>query len=353
MTDVIEIEGLHKTYGNLPVLRGLNLRVGAGEVFGLLGSNGSGKSTLIHLMMGFLRPNSGRLRLFGAHPEQARARIGYVPERLRYHTRYSAREYLRFLGEFSGLRGIALRERVDRELEVVGLQEAAERILGTFSKGMLQRLGVAQALLTDPDLLLIDEPTSGLDPAGQREVLDLLAAVRDRGHTVFLCTHYLHEVEILCDRVGVLAGGRISAEAAVRDLRAVAEQVRIQVPTLTLEQRRQIESLGPGVRCDPQSIRLNSNTPALQMAVLRALLDHDVPVLALEPLENPLERLYKQAVQVPSSDTPIMPLITSMPVASAVVPPPDYQRGGGDTLLNELLGRNRSSEPEARSQEPE
>lgn len=347
MTDIIEIEELHKAYGSLPVLQALNLRVVAGEVYGLLGPNGAGKTTLIHLMMGFLRPDQGRLRLLGsANLERVRARIGYIPERQRYHTRYTAREYLRFLGQFSGLSGVTLRERVERELATVGLLPAADRSLGTYSKGMLQRLGVAQALLSDPDLLLIDEPTSGLDLAGQREVIELLASVRDRGHTIFLCTHYLQEVELLCDRVGVLAGGRIAAEARMRDLRDVANSVRIRVGELDPELRAKLENLGSSVRCDVQGVRLSPNTPALQATVLRMLLDADVTIMALEPLESPLERLYLWALHsapptsaeargvfVPSWDSDAL-------VAPPAPPPPANERSGeSDTLLSELLGR--------------
>lgn len=348
MTEVIELTDLYKAYGDLEVLRGVNLRVGAGA-YALLGPNGAGKSTLIHLMLGFLRPGQGRLRLFGdENLERVRPRVGYIPERQRYHTHYTAREYLRFLGSFSGLQGSELHQRVDRELEAVGLASSAERSLGTFSKGMLQRLGVAQALLTDPDLLLIDEPTSGLDPAGQREVIDVLASVRDRGHTIFLCTHYLQEVELLCDRVGVLADGRIVGEASVAALRDVAGSVRIQVNALDFELRRQIEALGPGVRADTQSIKLSTNTPALQALVLRTLLDAGVIVISLEPLESPLERLYRQAVQggLKSVEPPPAPTwappFPPAPVAPAA--PQQRRTGEGDTLLNELLGRN--EEPE-------
>ncbi|MCS6882055.1 MAG: ABC transporter ATP-binding protein [Oscillochloridaceae bacterium] len=351
MSNVIEIEELHKAYGSLPVLQALNLRVAAGEVYGLLGPNGAGKTTLIHLMMGFLRPNQGRLRLLGsANLERVRPRIGYIPERQRYHTRYTAREYLRFLGQFSGLSGVTLRERVERELATVGLLAAADRSLGTYSKGMLQRLGVAQALLSDPDLLLIDEPTSGLDLAGQREVIELLASVRDRGHTIFLCTHYLQEVELLCDRVGVLAGGRIAAEARMCDLRDVANSVRIRVSELDPELQAQLESLGGNVRCDAQGVRLSPNTPALQATVLRMLLDADVTIMALEPLESPLERLYLWALHSapPTSAEARGVLPPSLGpdalVAPPAPPPPANERPGeSDTLLRELLGRSETN----------
>jgi len=348
VTDVIEIEELHKAYGSLPVLQALSLRVAAGEVYGLLGPNGAGKTTLIHLMMGFLRPNQGRLRLLGsANLERVRPRIGYIPERQRYHTRYTAREYLRFLGQFSGLTGGVLRERVERELATVGLLAAADRSLGTYSKGMLQRLGVAQALLSDPDLLLIDEPTSGLDLAGQREVIELLASVRDRGHTIFLCTHYLQEVELLCDRVGVLAGGRIAAEARMRDLRDVANSVRIRVGALDTGLRAQLESLGGNVHCDAQGVRLSPNTPELQATVLRMLLDAEVAIIALEPLESPLERLYLWALHsVPPTSAEargvFLPSWDLDTIAAPPAAPPstDERPAESDTLLSELLGRS-------------
>lgn len=358
-TDVIQIEDLQKSYGDLQVLRGLNLRVSQGEVYGLLGPNGSGKSTLIHLMLGFLKPSAGRIRILDDEDlERTRSRIGYIPERQRYHTRYTAREYLRFIGQFSGMAKEILPERVERELEAVGLAEAADRTLATYSKGMLQRFGVAQALLTDPDLLLIDEPTSGLDPSGQREVLDLLAEVRSRGHTVMLCTHYLQEVELLCDRVGVLSRGQIAVERNVRELRGPGSSVLIRVSPLDIEARRRVEALGPGVHSEPNSVRIEGNSPQLQAEVLRTLIEAGATVIGLEALESPLERMYLQAVRgegVPADQAPArppqpppnLPPLPIFPPAQAAPPPRDgSRRGEGDTLLNELLQRNNNQDPE-------
>ncbi|NJN18657.1 MAG: ABC transporter ATP-binding protein [Oscillochloris sp.] len=357
---MIVIEEVDKSYGDLQVLRGLSLRVAEGEVYGLLGPNGVGKSTLIHLMLGFLRPDAGRVQVLDSRNlERVRSRIGYVPERQRYHTRYTAREYLRFIGRFSGMPADTLNERVDLELRTVGLADAADRRLMHFSKGMLQRLGIAQALLTDPDLLLIDEPTSGLDPAGQREVIDLLASVRDRHHTIFLCTHYLQEVELLCDRVGVLARGQIVAEASVRSLETSGASVLIRTSPLVLEVRQRIEALGPMIRAESSAVRIRSNTPALQEAVLRALLDSGALVFALEPLERPLERLYLDAVRG-ESGAEVFPATVAQPArpdespnGSIALPwappttppaPPSARTGEGDTLLNELLGRKRDDD---------
>ncbi len=340
----IETENLHKSYGSLTVLRGLNLSVEAGKVYGLLGPNGSGKSTLIHLLLGFLKPSEGSLLILGASdPEDVRGRLGYVPERLRYHTRYTAREYLRFMGQFSDMRGPVLYERVDHELKRVGLSEAADRLLANFSKGMLQRLGIAQALLHEPDLLLIDEPTSGLDPGGQREVLDLLAEVRSQGHTIFLCTHYLDEIEYLCDRVGVLARGKLATEIDVASLGTSSASVHIQVNRLSPELQGQLSQLSTAVQCNGRSITLRPNDQALQAAVLRTLLDAEVNILALEPIERPLERFYLQAVR--GNDETPPPAENPAPSESVSVegPPPTT----GDTLLNELLRRPPISPPPA------
>ncbi|RRR75263.1 MAG: ABC transporter ATP-binding protein [Candidatus Viridilinea halotolerans] len=295
---MIAIHDLHKRYGDLVVLCGLSLRVADGEIYGLLGPNGAGKSTLLHLMLGFLRPDQGTIHLLGSdNLEQMRQRIGYIPERQRYHTHYSAREYLRFLGQFSGMGGAELHDRVDHELITVGLGDVADRKLGTFSKGMLQRFGVAQALLGDPDLLLIDEPTSGLDPSGRRAFVELLKQVRRRGHTILLCTHHFHEVELLCDRVGMLVGGRITFEGDVQKLRSVAKSLQIQTAELNTTLQTQLTTLEPSITCDNQTIFIKENSAALQALVLRTLLDADVPILQLEPLERPLEHLYRQAVR--------------------------------------------------------
>ncbi len=333
----VEIDNLYKSYDGLPVLRGLNLQVPEGIVYGLLGPNGTGKSTLIHLLLGFLKPTSGTLRVFGARDlEVVRGRIGYLPERLRYHLRYSGREYLRYLGQFSDIDGRTLDQRIAAELHAVGLHDAADRRLATYSKGMLQRLGIAQALLADPDMLLIDEPTSGLDPAGQREMLQLLGEVRGRGHTIFLATHFLDEVEHLCDQVGILFEGRLAAEEQVQALRVPGHNALIQVAHLTPELTARLQSLSPTVRCNGREISLRPNTPELQALVLRMLLDAEVPIIALEPHGRPLEELYLRIVRgAPDETTP----------EAKDLPP--GRPGTGDTLLRELLRGENWHEPDA------
>jgi ABC-2 type transport system ATP-binding protein len=354
----IEIENLYKSYDGLPVLNGLSLRVPQGQVYGLLGPNGVGKSTLIHLLLGFLKPTRGTLQVFGQQDlDQVRGRIGYLPERLRYHLRYSGREYLRYLGQFSDLRGPHLNARVEQELGAVGLLGAADRQLATYSKGMLQRLGIAQALLSDPDMLLIDEPTSGLDPAGQREMLDLLAEVRSRNHTIFLTTHFLDEIELLCDTVGILFGGKLAAEIDVQSLRAPGRSALIRVAHLPAKLTERLQRIAPAVRCTGREISLQPNSPALQAQVLRVLLDADVPIIALEPQGRPIEEIYLRIVRGETVEPPVVdppPGMFAPPghpdattrVLERVEPTPPGRPGTGDTLLRELLKHEGDQRPE-------
>lgn len=342
----IETENVQKSYNAVPILRNITMRVSVGEIYGLLGPNGAGKSTLIHLLMGFLKPSSGRIRLLGTgNLESVRGRVGYLPERLRYHTRYSAREYLRFLGQFSDIRGSHLDDRIDEELTRVGLDDVADRSLATFSRGMLQRVGIAQALLHNPDVLLIDEPTSGLDPVGQRDVINLLTTIRSQGCTVLLCTHYIDEIEHLCDRVGILVEGQLVIETEVAQLRAPGTSVAIHVAHVPAALQTRLNQVSPAVQCQDQVVVLRPNNQPLQAAILRTLLDEGIAILALEPLERPLERLYLQAVRgLAPEAVDLSPAPLAQPPTATAPDEPDAKParrpGEGDTLLNELLRRD-------------
>lgn len=295
--NAIEITNIQKHYGDLHVLRGVDLVVPVGETFGLLGQNGAGKSTLTHILLGLLIPDGGSVRIFGTSEiESVNRRIGYLPERPRYHTQFTGREYLTTLGKLSDLRGSTLHSRVDAVLEIVGIHDAADRRIGTYSKGMLQRLGVAQAVLHEPDLLVVDEPASGLDPGGQHDMAELLQRVRAEGHTVFLCTHQLAEVDRLCDRVGILSRGRLEHVIGLRELYAQGHSVTIRVHDLPAETAALATSISPAVRCTRTEIVLFPVTDELQANVLRLLLDEGVPILALVPEANALEQFYLQAI---------------------------------------------------------
>jgi ABC-2 type transport system ATP-binding protein len=220
-------EGLTKTFrSNWPgkppvtVVRDLNLTVNREEVFGFLGPNGSGKTTTMKMLLGLTQPTKGKVELLGrpASEVNIRQQIGFLPEAPYFYTYLTAEEVLLFYGRLAGLSGHGLDRRVEELLEMVGLMEARHRQLGKFSKGMLQRVGLAQALIHDPTLVILDEPMSGLDPIGRKEVRDLIMHLRKQGKTVFFSTHIIPDVEMLCDRVGIIAGGRLLASGRVDEL---------------------------------------------------------------------------------------------------------------------------------------
>ncbi len=190
------------------------------EIFGFLGPNGAGKTTTIKILMGLLRPSTGRAMLFGlpAGDMRAKRRIGYLPESPYFYDHLSAREYLDLVGRLFGLGGAERRRRSDELLDRVGLFAPRTRPMRGYSKGMLQRVGLAQALIGDPELVVLDEPMSGLDPIGRKEVRDIIAALRDEGRTVFFCTHILSDAELLCDRVAIIVKGRVREMGPLGDL---------------------------------------------------------------------------------------------------------------------------------------
>ncbi len=216
----IETTELTKRYGRTTALAGLTMRVERGEVFGFLGPNGAGKTTAVKLLLGLVRPTSGAGRVLGAPvgDRATRARIGYLPELFRYQSWLTAREVLALHCELAGLARDRWSAEIDAALELVGLAARAGDQVGSFSKGMQQRLGLGVALLGSPDLVVLDEPTSALDPIGRNEVRDIVRGVADRGGTVFLNSHLLTEVERVCDRVAIVDGGRVIASGRPRDI---------------------------------------------------------------------------------------------------------------------------------------
>ena len=218
---VIRAEKLGKTYrGGTVALRGLDLEVRAGEVFGFLGPNGAGKSTTIELLLNFIRPSTGAAYLFGEPVTCAQTRqgLGYLPESVNLHSYYGGRRLLEFYAGLLGLEGADRSRRATELLERLGLREAAERKISHYSKGMLQRLGMAQALINDPELLILDEPTSNLDPVARRDFRDILLDLKARGKTVFICSHILSEVESVCDRVAILQQGQLKRVGTLEEL---------------------------------------------------------------------------------------------------------------------------------------
>ena len=227
MNHILRIENLRVEYrsreskgGTKVALKGLNLSVNAGEVFGFLGPNGAGKTTTMNVLLGYVNATGGDAFLFDVNVREpiARQRIGYLPELTYYYKFLTAEELLRFYAKIFEIPGAEADKRIDQLLKLVELEHARKRPIRTYSKGMQQRAGLAQALINNPDLLLLDEPTSGLDPLGRMKVREIIQRLKDEGKTVFFSSHELGEVETVCDRVAILHQGELKVEGRVTDL---------------------------------------------------------------------------------------------------------------------------------------
>ncbi|MEI6343826.1 MAG: ABC transporter ATP-binding protein [Verrucomicrobiota bacterium] len=221
--DLNKVFPIHLSRRQVVALRGLNLDIAAGQVYGLLGPNGSGKSTTLKILLGLVTPSSGTSEIFGSSSSSVSSRIdvGFLPENPYFYKFLTGRETLSFYGKLCGLSGASLKKRVDELLELVGLQDAGSRRIGGYSKGMLQRIGLAQSLVHDPRLLILDEPTAGVDPAGSRAIRELILALKSRGKTILLTSHLLEQVQDVCDRIGILAKGHLVREGTLDDLTGV------------------------------------------------------------------------------------------------------------------------------------
>jgi ABC-2 type transport system ATP-binding protein len=210
----------HLGIGKTLAVDALDLEVRRGEVFGLLGPNGAGKTTTLKMMLDLLRPDGGEVLLFGGRPSdpESRARVGYLPENPYFYDYLTAEEFLDFYGRLQGVKSGARREMVRRAIKRVGLEGRERTALRKFSKGMIQRVGLAQAIQHDPELVILDEPMSGLDPIGRREVRDLILALKEAGRTVFFSSHILQDAEMICDRVAILDRGRLRAIGSLREM---------------------------------------------------------------------------------------------------------------------------------------
>jgi ABC-2 type transport system ATP-binding protein len=236
---IVDVRSIEKSYGSwsirrrgqIDALRGVSLQASAGDVFGLLGPNGAGKTTLIKILLGVVRPTGGTAALFGrpVGTAAARLRVGYLPESLRIDRHHTARSALRYYGRLSRMDESEIKRRSDELLELVGLSGRDRESVKRFSKGMYQRLGLAQALMHNPDLLVLDEPTDGLDPVGRNEVRMVIDRLRDSGKTIFLNSHILQEVELVCTRVAILAKGQIRGIGTLNEIAAATHDNRIEI----------------------------------------------------------------------------------------------------------------------------
>ncbi len=245
----ISIQNLTKIYPipfrreKVTAVNNLSLQVEPGQVYGLLGPNGSGKSTTMKIVLGLVSPTSGSAQIFGRDSRDVESRedVGFLPENPYFYKYLTGAETLNFFGKLCGLSGARLRDRIGELLKIVGLETAADRRLSGYSKGMLQRIGLAQALIQEPRLLVLDEPTAGVDPAGSREIRDLILQFKERGITVLLCSHLLGQVQETCDRIGILANGNLVREGKLHDLIAIQSQTELILENVNPEVLAEIQ----------------------------------------------------------------------------------------------------------------
>lgn len=229
----------------LTAVDSVSLEVQAGEVYGLIGPNGSGKSTTMKMLLGLLRPTAGECAIFGRDSTRvdSREQVGFLPENPYFYKHLTGRETLKFYGRLCGLRGAALKTRIAELLELVDLTAAADRRLAGYSKGMLQRIGLAQAIIHQPRLVVLDEPTAGVDPAGSRKIRDLIFELKRRGISVILSSHLLEQVQEVCDRIGIIFRGKMVRQGSLAELTSVEDQTEVLLRNATPEMLAAMQSL--------------------------------------------------------------------------------------------------------------
>ena len=310
MPVVVEIENLVKDYEvgfvrkrKVRALDALSLTVNQGEIFGFLGANGAGKTTTLKLLMRLIFPTAGSARILGHDISDIsmHSRIGYLPEHPYFYDYLTALEFLNFCGQIFGLSKVARDNRSKELLARVGLDESKWNTqLRKFSKGMLQRVGLAQALVNDPEVVFLDEPMSGLDPIGRREVRDLIATLRQEGKTVFMCSHILSDIEVLCDRVAILKSGRLAQVGYLEELRQqVAGRNQVEVVMSGVDEKTLKPHLPDGndflVTSTPAGLRIELKDEQDVDSVVAALRKAGGKLVSVQPLRQSLEELFLES----------------------------------------------------------
>jgi ABC-2 type transport system ATP-binding protein len=304
---ILKTEGLSKTFKvgfwgrSVTAVYGLDLDIRKGEVFGFLGPNGAGKTTTIKMLMGLIYPSSGQAWLFGRPigDQESKARLGFLPESPYFYDYLTSLEFLQFYGHLFGLRGVALGKRIDELLELVGMSHARHLQLRKFSKGMLQRVGIAQALINDPELVVLDEPMSGLDPVGRKEIRDLILRLKETGKTIFFSSHILHDAELLCDRVAIILKGRQVACGRVSELvdEGVAHSVEVVVDGLGSEGLGRLRQLADRVIVQGTQVLAVLPGPQHVGPVLEIIRGARATLVSLTPQKGSLEDIFIREVK--------------------------------------------------------
>jgi ABC-2 type transport system ATP-binding protein len=297
---VLQAEDLHKTFRigffrkRVEAVRGVSFDVKRGETFGLLGPNGAGKTTSLRIILRLIYPNRGDIKLFGKPLDiDSLSRIGYLPENPYVYQYLRAPEFLDLCGRLTGLDGPRRRKRTDEMIQLVGLGHAVDRPIGRFSKGMMQRMGLAQALLHDPELLILDEPMSGLDPIGRKQVREIVLAERKAGKTIIFTSHVLSDVEMLCDRIAIVNKGQVVARGTLDELlKRDVRRVRIELTSVSEGLRRTLLTLGHSLRQVEQHTHVTIEGEQGVQPLLAQALEAGAQIIEVEPERESLEDLF-------------------------------------------------------------
>jgi ABC-2 type transport system ATP-binding protein len=294
----IATSALRKTFGPRVALHDLTLEVGAGEVFGFLGPNGAGKTTAMKILLGLVRPSGGQALLFGRPPTEpaARRRVGYLPEHFRFQEWATGAELLHFHGRLGGLGAAERAERIPEVLERVGLAGRGGERVRRYSKGMTQRLGLALAILHRPDLVMLDEPTSALDPVGRRDVRELVRELAAEGVTVFLNSHLLTEVEVVCDRVAIVSQGRVVASGPLGDLAGAATQLRLLLDRVDAALLALVRRHGEVASVEGTTVTLDVDDLDVAPDLATVLIGSGYRLYGLVPVQRSLEDVFVDLV---------------------------------------------------------
>jgi ABC-2 type transport system ATP-binding protein len=302
MADAIRIENLQKRFrvGFIPkprpILKGITFSVREGETFGYLGPNGAGKTTTIKCLLDFVHPDAGTIEIFGRPHDRPRARqrLGFLPENPYFYDLMTSREFLSFTADLFGIDRAEKQDRIARLLRLVGLERAADLPLRKYSRGMLQRAGLAQALINDPQLVVLDEPLGGMDPIGRKEIRDIIVRFKDEGKTVFFTSHILQDIEMICDRVAIIVGGRIVKEGGLRDL--VSERVLFTEMTVAGLPPQAFAGLGESVSTQGDRVLLKIYDEARVDEAVGLVHDRRGRLISLSPRTETLEDIFVDTV---------------------------------------------------------
>jgi len=297
----IRIEGLSKDYRTgftlkkIRALENLNLEVAEKEIFGFLGPNGAGKTTTLKILTGLIYPSSGKAWIFNKEIKDIsiKKEIGFLPEGPYFYDYLTGREFLYFYGELFGIKKKEIKIRVDDLLQTVGIREAGELQLRRYSKGMLQRIGIAQSLINDPKLVILDEPMSGLDPIGRKEIRDLILKLKDMGKTVFFSSHILSDVEMLCDRVGILVGGRLINVGYIDDLlKEETSSIEICVSGISREALQKINAMKKKIIDRGERVYISAENEDERDQILKIIFEENGKLISVVPQKKSLETLF-------------------------------------------------------------